>query len=135
MTGHPPHDKAPARQVIAASATFAAGALLFVTALLTLFQGIAAALGSSVINEKQDYAYELNTTGWGVIHVLMAILLGAVAIGLILGATWARLTAILMSSLSIVSMFLWLPYYPVWSLVVIALDIIVVWAVATWEPR
>ena len=135
MTGHPPHDKAPARQVIAASATFAAGALLFVTALLTLFQGIAAALGSSVINEKQDYTYELNTTGWGVIHVLMAILLGAVAIGLILGATWARLTAILMSSLSIVSMFLWLPYYPVWSLVVIALDIIVVWAVATWEPR
>ena len=30
-------------------------------------------------------------------------------------------------------MYLWLPYYPVWSLVVIALDIIVIWAVATWD--
>ena len=63
----------------------------------------------------------------------MAALLGAVALGMMTGATWARVTAIFMASLSIVAMFLWLPYYPVWSLVVIALDIIVIWAVATWD--
>src|SRR3954470_15308616 len=120
MRRHPSPDDAPARHVFAANATFAAGALLFVTALLTLFQGVAA-LGASVFIVKQDYTYELNTSGWGVIHVLMAIVLGAVATGLIMGTGWARVTAILMASLSIVAMFLWLPYYPMWSLVVIAL--------------
>jgi hypothetical protein len=28
---------------------------------------------------------------------------------------------------------LWLPYYPIWSIVVVALDIIVIWAIATWD--
>jgi hypothetical protein len=41
--------------------------------------------------------------------------------------------AIVIASVSIVVMFLWLPYYPVWSLVVIALDVIVIWAVTTWD--
>ena len=39
----------------------------------------------------------------------------------------------ILASLSIVSQFLWLPHYPVWAIVVIALDIFVIWAVATWE--
>jgi hypothetical protein len=64
---------------------------------------------------------------------VVAILLGIIAFGLMFGATWARVAAIVMASISIVVMFLWLPYYPVWSLVVIALDVIVIWAVATWD--
>ena len=46
---------------------------------------------------------------------------------------WARVAAIIIASLSIVSMFMWLPYLPIWAGVVIALDVIVIWAVATWR--
>ena len=134
MTENPPHEKRPVRQVFAATASLAAGALLLVTALLELFQGISAILNDELLVVGPNYVYKFNTTGWGWIHIAVAILLGAVAVGLMLGMAWARVAAIIMASVSIVVMFLWLPYYPIWSIIVIALDVIVIWAVATWEP-
>jgi hypothetical protein len=35
--------------------------------------------------------------------------------------------------LSIIANFLWLPYYPWWSVVIIGLDVVVIWAVTTWD--
>ena len=82
-----------------------------------------------IVREK----FKFNTTVWGWIHIILGVLLAAIAIGLIRGTDWARVAAIVIASVSIVVMFLWLPYYPVWSLVVIALDVIVIWAVTTWD--
>ncbi|MBV9090569.1 MAG: hypothetical protein JO044_11800 [Mycobacteriaceae bacterium] len=133
MTENPPPDHRPVRQTIAAGASFAAGALLFTAALLTLLEGVSAIVNDELLVIGPNYVYKFNTTTWGWIHIVVAILLGAVAIGLVMGLTWARVTAIVLASVSIVVNFLWLPYYPVWSIVVIALDIIVIWAIATWD--
>lgn len=65
-------------------------------------------------------------------NAILAALQGIPAVA----RTWARVIAIMMASLSIVATLLWLPCYPVWSIVVIALDIVVIWAIATWgRPR
>ena len=134
MTENPPQEKTPARQMVAAGTSIAAGALLLTTALMTLFQGISALAHDRLLVVGPEYVYAFSTTTWGWVHVVVAVLLGTVAIGLIAGATWARVAAIVMASISILAMFLWLPYYPVWSVIVIALDVIVIWAVSTWEP-
>ena len=130
-------DNSP-KQLVAASASFAAGALLLTGAVLTLLQGISAIVNYEIITVGPTYVYNMNTTDRGWINIVLAILSGAVAVGLIVGAKWARVTAIVMASISIIVNFLWLPYYPpyypVWSLLVIAIDVIVIWAVATWEP-
>ena len=55
------------------------------------------------------------------------------AIGLMTGATWARVVAVCIAALSILANFLWLPYYPLWSILIIALDVVVIWAVTTWD--
>ncbi|HET9875883.1 MAG TPA: hypothetical protein VFQ37_08960 [Mycobacterium sp.] len=137
MTETPPQETRPARQVAAGSATFAAAALILVSALLTILQGISA-LGADdlliVGDGDVDYVYEFSTTAWGWILIVLGILLAAVAFGLFWGRVWARVAAIVMASISIVGMFLWLPHYPVWAIVVIALDIIVIWAVSAWKP-
>jgi hypothetical protein len=44
-------------------------------------------------------------------------------------------SAIVIAAISILANFLWLPYYPWWSLLIIALDIVVIWAVSTWQPN
>lgn len=131
-TKHTDEHRSPSR-FLAAGATIAAGALLLVSALLTLFQGISAVLADELFVIGPAYVYQVNTTFWGWVQIVVGVLVGLVAIGLFIGATWARIAAIIMASLSIIAMFLWLPYYPIWSLVVIALDIIVIWAVATWD--
>jgi hypothetical protein len=133
MNHQAPTEHRPVGQGLAATATVAAGALLIVGAILTLVQGISAVVNDELLVVGPEYIFKFNTATWGWIHIVLAVLLGAVAIGMMVGATWARVTAIFLASLSIVTMFLWLPYYPVWSIVVIALDIVVIWAVATWE--
>ena len=77
--------------------------------------------------------YKFNTSGWGWVHIVLGILLIIIAFGLFWGTTWARILAIIIACLGIVVMFLWLPHYPVWSIVLIALNVLVIWAVATWD--
>jgi hypothetical protein len=123
-------------QVVAGITTYAVAALLWVSAVLTVLQGISAIVDDELVVVTTNYTYAFNTSTWGWIHVVVGILLAAVAFGLFWGATWAQVAAIIMASLSIVSMFMWLPHTPVWSIVTIALDVLIIWAVATWEsPR
>ncbi|MBS9534600.1 hypothetical protein KIH27_13485 [Mycobacterium sp. M1] len=137
MTDTDKHDHLPAKQVVAGSATFAAAALILTSALLTILQGISA-LGADdlvVVGEGDlDYVYEFNTTVWGWILIVLGAAALAVAFGLFWGKSWARVTAVVMAAFSIVGMFLWLPHYPVWAIIVIALDVIVIWAVSAWHP-
>jgi hypothetical protein len=51
------------------------------------------------------------------------------------GASWARYTAIVLIALHLVANFLWLPYYPVWAIVMIGIDLVVLWALSTWTPE
>jgi HSP20 family molecular chaperone IbpA len=120
-------------QVVAGIGNFAAASLLWVAGVLTVLQGISVLSADKLIMPVPHYVYGFSATAWGWIHIILGVLVAAVALGLFFSTTWARVSAIIIASLSIVSMFLWLPQYPVWSIVVIALDIFVIWAVATWE--
>jgi HSP20 family molecular chaperone IbpA len=125
------------RQLIAGSTTVGAAVFLMICAVVTVLLGISALVDDKVLIVVPDrYSYRLNTTAWGWIHIILGVVVGAVAIGLLRSAVWARVCAIIIASLSMVSMFMWLPYSPILSIVVIALDIFVIWGVATWEnPR
>jgi hypothetical protein len=51
------------------------------------------------------------------------------------GATWARVVGITVAALSAIANFLFIPYYPFWSLLVIALDVLAIWALAAYGHR
>jgi hypothetical protein len=50
--------------------------------------------------------------------------------GLLSGRTWARAAAIILAVLSATANFLFVPYYPFWSLLIVTLNVFVIWAVA-----
>ncbi|MEE3851597.1 hypothetical protein VZC37_14730 [Gordonia sp. LSe1-13] len=111
-----------------------AAALLFVAGLVAVFQGISALANDELFVVGAEYVYQFDLTTWGWIHLIIGILAIIVAGGLAVGADWARISAIVIASISIIAQFLWLPYYPLWAILIIALDLIVIWAVATWKP-
>jgi hypothetical protein len=133
MTVDPRDRNRSTGQLLAGGATFAAAALLLTSGILTLLTGVSAVVNNQLLVVGPDYEYKFNTTGWGWIHIVLGILLIVVAFGLFWGTTWARVMAIILACLGIVAMFLWLPYYPVWAIVLIALDVLVIWAIATWD--
>lgn len=126
-----------ASQGIALTISIAAAALLFVAGLISLFQGIAALADNNVFftvdTPNADYIFSLNLTAWGWIHVVLGIIGIIVAAGLAVGSDWGRILAIAIACISIVAQFLWFPYYPGWAILIIVLDLIVIWAVATWR--
>ncbi|WP_030172300.1 MULTISPECIES: hypothetical protein [Actinomycetes] len=127
------YEQHPVRQGLAGGTTFAAAILLFVVSLLAVLQGISALAKDDIFIAGPEYTYKFDLTTWGWIVLILGIIGLAISVGMMTGATWARFAAVVIAGLSIVSNFLWLPYYPWWSILVIALDVVVIWAVTTWR--
>uniref|UniRef100_UPI003D8B5293 DUF7144 family membrane protein n=1 Tax=Gordonia sp. B7-2 TaxID=3420932 RepID=UPI003D8B5293 len=124
-----------AKQGFAFGISIVAAALLFVAGLVAVFQGISALANDDIFVRTPNYVFQFDLTSWGWIHLILGILAVLIAGGLAVGADWARVSAIIIASLSIIAQFLWLPYYPAWAILIIVLDIIVIWAVSTWKPN
>jgi hypothetical protein len=114
---------------------WAVGGIAFAATVLTIigvFQiiaGLVAIFNDDFYVVTQNYTFDLDTSAWGWIHLLLGILLVGTGWGLFSGATWAGVTAIVLASLSAIANFFFIPYYPFWSIVLIALDIWVIWAI------
>ena len=113
---------------------WAVGGIAFAATVLTIigvFQiisGLVAIFDDNFYVVAQNYTFDLDTSAWGWIHLLLGILLVVTGFGLFSGSAWAGVTAIVLASLSAIANFFFIPYYPFWSILVIALDIWVIWA-------
>ena len=114
----------------------AVGFILF-AAIMMLMIGIFQAIAGLVAifeNEfyvaTRNYLFQFDATTWGWIHLIVGLIIVFAGWGLLSGRTWARAAAIFLAVLSAISNFLFIPYYPFWSLLIITLDIFVIWAIA-----
>jgi hypothetical protein len=113
---------------------WALGAITFAATMLTLigvFQALAGLV--AIFNDEfyvvaRNYTFDLDVSAWGWIHLLLGILLFATGLGLFARAAWAGVTAIVLAMLSALANFFFIPYYPIWALLLIGLDIWVIWA-------
>ena len=115
------------------TATLAAGALMVTSAILTFLVGVFALAADDLVVSGPGYEYTFQLSGWGWANILTGMVLAGVAIALFVSAQWARAAAIIVTCLAIVVTFLWMPYYPTGAVVLIALDVVVIWGVATWN--
>ena len=121
------------RQALAAGATIGTAALLGIVGVLAVLQGLAAILRGPTFVIGFEYVYEIDANGWGWIHLILGAAAVAVAVGLFTAKTWAGVAAIVIAGLSIIVNFMWLPYYPWWSIILIALDVFIIWSISTWR--
>jgi hypothetical protein len=113
----------------AVALTATAGVFMVLAGAFHAFQGIVALANDEFFVVGVDYAFELDLTSWGWIHLIGGIVVALAGVALFQGATWARVVAVAIACLSILASFLWMPFYPLWSLTVIAFDAFVIWAV------
>jgi hypothetical protein len=120
-------------QGIIGGATFAVGALLSTSALLTFVVGVFALAADKLVISGPGYQYTFQITGWGWVNLLTGLVLAAVALAVFLYPVQARVGAIIATCLAIVVNFLWLPYYPPGAIVLIALDVVAICGLACWS--
>jgi len=98
-----------------------------------IIQGLAALLDDGFIPAAADYAYDLDITAWGWLHVITGSLLVLSGAGLLSGALWARLLALFVVVASAIINFVYIPYEPLWSIVQLALNGLVIWALLSYR--
>jgi hypothetical protein len=90
--------------------------------------GLVALLDDEFYVVGANYTFELDVTGWGWIHLLAGIGVALAGLYVFSGATWARIVGITLAMLSAVANFFFIPYYPFWSILMIALAVWAIWA-------
>jgi hypothetical protein len=107
-----------------------AGCMMLMMACFDFFQGLAAVIKGDFYVVVPNYAFNVDTTAWGWIHMLLGIVVAAAGVFLFFGKMWARIIAIIVALVSAVVNFLSIPYYPIWSILIVVLDVLVIWAIA-----
>ncbi|MEU8514666.1 hypothetical protein AB0C76_24165 [Kitasatospora sp. NPDC048722] len=125
----------PGHRPFATGWTIFAAIMLIAGGTMAIFQGIAGITKDSLIVVTRHYVYSMNTTGWGVIHLILGIVVLLAGVALFSGATWARVAGVIVAALGMIANFLWLPYYPFWAIVLIAIDAFVIWALCVGTTR
>ena len=105
-----------------------AGVILVMIGAFEIIAGLAAIFNDEFFVIGRNYTFDLDVTAWGWIHLLLGILLVFAGFGLFSQKLWAGMTAIFLATLSAIANFFFIPYYPFWSLLIIALNVWVIWA-------
>jgi hypothetical protein len=124
-------EQGTAHQSAAFGGTMLAAVLMVLAGLLDLANGIEGVVKSGFYVATPHYLYNINTTNWGWIHVGIGALLVLVGLCLFARMTWARVVGIGLVVISAVLNFLFIPRYPFWAILLVALDIFIIWALAS----
>jgi hypothetical protein len=121
--GEPPSGAAVGLTVFAGVMMIMAGGFQALAGLVALFQ-------NEFYVSTRNYLVKFDATTWGWIHLLVGLMVLFAGFAVLSGQTWGRVIGITLAVLSALSNFAFIPYYPFWSLTIIALDVFIIWALA-----
>ena len=120
--------QAQAPSEAAAGLTVFAAVMLMMIGAFQAIQGIIALANDTFYVVGQEYIFQFDVTTWGWIHLLLGVLVAVAGYFVLQAKVWARTVGVIVAVASALVNFAWLPYYPVWSILIIALNVFVIWA-------
>ena len=111
----------------ASGITFAATMAVLVGT-FQVMQGLVAVFNDDFYVVTRNYTFDLDVSAWGWIHLLIGVVMLGVGFGLYARALWAVIGGMAVAMLSALSNFFFIPYYPIWALLLIALDAWIIWS-------
>lgn len=107
-----------------------ASVLLYIVGGIEVLYGLAAIIGpnSAYFLTVTGNLFLFDVAGWGWWHLILGAFLVLLGIALYRGVTWARVVTVILVSLNAISQLALLPVQPWWSLIVIALDVVIIFA-------
>ena len=113
-----------------------AGVVLIIAGIFWMLEGFAAVVKhNAIIFNNPDHYFNISATTWGWFHMLLGLLVVLAGFAVIAGQTWARWTGIILASISAIVNFFYIPWYPFWAIVIIAIDLWVIHALFVYRPE
>ena len=127
------HEATTGRRGAVIGFTALAGTLMLLGGLWMVVVAIVALSHGHVFSTAPAYSFRYNIRGWGWTELALGVVLFAAGMCVFLGMAWARYVGAFIAVLSAIANFVFIPYQPLWSIVMIALDAFIIWALLT--PR
>jgi len=128
-------DEVSTKYLVAHGTAAFAGVMLLTVGVFQVIEGIAALAKDSVYVTGVDYTFEFDVTTWGWVHLVIGLIGLATGLGIVTGQAWGLLGGIVIACIGAISNFAFMPYFPFWSLAVVAFNIFVIWALSTEVTR
>lgn len=109
-----------------------AGFMMIIAGFFQSIFGLVAIFKPSVLIATDKQLVLLDYTQWGWIHLITGIILLLSASSLFAGRLWGRTVAIILATISAVLNFGSIWAYPIWSIMIIVVDLMVIYAVAMY---
>jgi hypothetical protein len=114
----------------AVSGVIFAGTMMIIIGIWQAISGLVAIFGHVWYSPPPNYSFNWSLNTWGWFYLFLGIIVTLAGAGLFSGKTWAYLLAIFIASFSAITNFFYIPYYPFWSILIIALDVFIIWSLA-----
>jgi hypothetical protein len=111
-----------------------ASVVLGLVGFFNLIYGIAAIANSHVFVANAHYVFG-GLRSWGWITLIVAIVQLLAAAGVLAGNQLARWFGVAVIALSAIDMMFFLPAYPFWALMIIAVDVVALWGLCAYGSR
>src|SRR6516225_9261562 len=108
-----------------------AAVLLFVVGCFNVVQGIAAVANVHVFHAHAHYVFA-NQTTWGWFTAILGALQLVAAAGVLAANQMFRWFAVVVIALNTIDQMFFIPAYPFWSLIIIAMDVVALWALLAY---
>ncbi|MCP4308425.1 MAG: hypothetical protein GY926_19870 [bacterium] len=105
-----------------------AGLMMVLQGFWWVIAGLAALFEDTFFVVTQDWIFKFDVTAWGWIHLIVGLVVLFAGFGLFAAATWARVVGVVVAVVTGIIAFGWLPYYPVWGILLVTISVAVIWA-------
>ena len=104
--------------------------MFVIVGVLDIIFGLTMIINNEWIVFGAKEVWYLDISAWGWITFIVGALALVVAWGIYAGQTWARVVGIIVAVLAVIDAFMVMPYYTVWGITILALSVLVIWALA-----
>lgn len=108
-----------------------AGVLMIMSGALAFLSGLAMVIHRTFFVYSATYPYHWTRTGWGWLELILGAVVFAAGFCVILGMMWARIVGIVLATFTAVTAFLTIPLFPVWGIILVALNAFIIWALVS----
>jgi hypothetical protein len=107
-----------------------AGIMLIMLGFFQMIEGLVALFNDGFyLVRAEGLVVNVDYNAWGWTHLILGAIAVAVGFGLMVGNMFARVAGIAIAMLSAILNLVFISAYPVWSAIVIAIDVIVIYAI------
>lgn len=107
---------------------FFAGFMMIILGIFQAIAGLTALINNKWLVVTEHNLLMFNFTTWGWIHLLIGIVVLVAGFSVMHGSLWARIVGILIATISAIANLAYMNTYPVWSIIIIVIDILVIYA-------